>query len=111
MHGLLVRLSVEGDPAQYQDMYTNYANALNERDGFVMKTWIASESMVGGFYIFENQESAQSYIDEMLMPTAEKYDVFAVQDVQHFPILATFSEMNHTPMKTAAVHTEATVVG
>lgn len=48
--------------------------AMLEFEGLVSKTWLsgASNQSVGGFYEFTSQELAQKYIDELLIPFAEK---------------------------------------
>lgn len=45
-----------------------------EFEGLKSKTWLSglNNNSVGGFYEFSSQELAQKYIDELLIPFAEK---------------------------------------
>jgi hypothetical protein len=106
MHGLLVKLHMSGDPAEYAQAFADYAHALNKRDGFVMKTWIAGDNMIGGFYIFEREESAKSYVDEMLVPTVDQFEVLSVEEIQHFSILDEYSAITHSPIAAVAAEPE-----
>jgi hypothetical protein len=105
MHGLLVRVNVNGEVSQYEQMFVEYGTALNSRDGFIMKTWIIADSMVGGFYIFADQASAQSYIDEMLFPSSEKSGAFSVESIEHFTVVDELSELTGSPAKPVSLRT------
>lgn len=47
---------------------------MKQFEGLVSKTWLSgvNTNSVGGFYEFMNQELAQKYIDELLIPFAQK---------------------------------------
>ncbi len=47
---------------------------MKQFDGLKSKTWLSglNNNTVGGFYEFSSQDLAQKYIDELLLPFAEK---------------------------------------
>jgi hypothetical protein len=102
MHGLLVKLHMSGNMADYDDALTEYAHALTKRDGFISKTWLGGDEMIGGFYVFGSHATAQSYIDEMLVPPAEQYNALTVQDIQHFSILEGYSSITNAQFSASA---------
>jgi len=55
-----------------------YTAALLSVPGFVMKAWIVEESVLGGFYLFENQAAADAYLqgevcDMLILDTSFSY--------------------------------------
>jgi hypothetical protein len=102
MHSMLVLIDISAPLDTLQDAFTEFAHALKVREGLVMKTWIVQEdSSVGGFYIFADRVSAESYIEEMLAPTVEAHPATSNMRLQHFGVLSELSELTGSPVASA----------
>jgi hypothetical protein len=97
MHALLVTFDSAASPVDLEQPFTEFAHALKERDGFIMKTWLSRDSMLGGFYVFSDQESAERYLEEMLIPAIGANEAFTNLQIQHFGILDALSVETNTP--------------
>jgi len=51
MHAVLITFESSADVDDLKGPFTEYANALQGVSGFVAKTWIRDDSMLGGFHI------------------------------------------------------------
>lgn len=59
----------------FTDINWNEINSqMKKFSGLISKTWLSGKNTktVGGFYEFDNQTNAQTYIDELLIPFAKK---------------------------------------
>jgi Putative mono-oxygenase ydhR len=59
----------------FKDINWNEINSqMKKFSGLISKTWLSGKNTktVGGFYEFDNQTNAQTYIDELLIPFAKK---------------------------------------
>lgn len=102
MHAILVTFDSSANLADLQGPFTEFAHALNQRDGFVMKTWLSKESIIGGFYIFADRDAAERYVEEMLRPVIDGNDAFDNLNVRHFGIIDELSSLTGTPLQGVA---------
>src|SRR5580765_2789142 len=62
MHALLMSYVSNLPFVQLHTHLERYAQALTATDGLVMKTWLLDDSVVGGFYLFDNRHSAEAFM-------------------------------------------------
>jgi hypothetical protein len=99
MHALLVTFESSADPADLQQPFTEYADALTQREGLVMKTWICQGEVLGGFHLFVDRDAADRYLVEMLEPLVADTPAFTNFQAHHFDVLEDWSAKNGTPVR------------
>jgi hypothetical protein len=102
MHALMITFESTANVTDLEQPFREFATALNQRDGFVMKTWITSESTIGGFYVFETEETAERYLNELFYPVVNPNEAFSNVEVRHFQIHDELSGMTGVPLGTVA---------
>ncbi|QFU22510.1 monooxygenase [Shewanella eurypsychrophilus] len=79
-------------------MLTDLAKSINNEPGMIWKIWTESESkqLGGGVYLFEDETSAQAYLE---MHTA-RLNEMGITDVRGLilDINQTLSKLNHAPL-------------
>ena len=93
MHGVLITFDCDASQEALHDPFTNYAAALQQQPGLVSKAWIATDSGYGGFHVFVNRSSADSYLGSDLAAGLMATDGFTNFDVRHFDVLDELSAL------------------
>jgi hypothetical protein len=65
---------------------SEYSAALQERPGFLSKTWLQDGATYGGFYLFADRSAAESYVAELHDPIARANPAMTNIQVRHFTV-------------------------
>lgn len=88
MHGILITFSTATPTIDLKDPFTEFANELEKIDGFISKAWLQeSASVVGGFYLFRDPESADAYLASDMVAGLQGNAAFSDFQVRRFDIL------------------------
>jgi hypothetical protein len=88
MHAVFITFESKANADELQEPFTEYANALRDGriPGFVSKTWLASESMIAGFHVFESRAAAERYLEEVFDPIVRSNQAFSDIQIKHFEV-------------------------
>ncbi len=93
MHGLLITFRTTVPVDQLEQPFTDYAHALRAMPGLVSKVWLHDGDTVGGFHVFTDRQSADSYLASELATGLRATDGFDDFEVRHFDVLGELSAL------------------
>jgi hypothetical protein len=91
MHAVLITFTSAANPADLAEPFEQYARALCDVPGLVAKTWLADESVLGGFHLFESAAAADAYLTGPLFATVRGHRAFSHFSVVRFDVLESLS--------------------
>ena len=97
MHAVLITFESSAGLDDLKGPFTEYANALQGVSGFVAKTWIRDDSMLGGFHIFASVEDAESYLSSEMVAGLTGNEAFSDFQIRHFEVLDELSAITGSP--------------
>lgn len=109
MHAVLINFTSSVPLGELHEPFERYAQALAGVNGLVMKTWIAGDSRLGGFHIFQDRASADAYLTGELCATVIGNPAFADFTVAHFDVIDDLSAITGSPTSARPPH--STLVG
>ena len=88
MHALFITFRSAIAPAELQEDFTRYAEALRDgaARGLVGKTWLADGLSVGGFCLFEDRGVADRYLDGMFADAVTANPAFSDVRVERYDV-------------------------
>ncbi len=95
MHAILVTIQTKMQPSELAQVSQRIAGDFQRVKGLLMKTWINKGSMLGGFYVFTDEQSAEAYLKSPLIEQGAR-GLGEVQ-VAHFGVLDEASIQTGTP--------------
>lgn len=101
MHGLLITFDCAAPIADLSEPFIGYAEALRSQDGLLTKIWISTDSGYGGFHVFGDRSSAESYLQSELAAGLMATDGFDNFEVQHFGVIEDLSALTGWSTATA----------
>ena len=97
MHAIFVTFHSTVPAAELEEGYRQFAEALREgaAPGFVAKTWLSNAPRMGGFYLFQNRQTADGYLAGMLSPALEGDPRVSDIRIEHFDVNDEFSGLTY----------------
>lgn len=93
MYGLLITFRTTIDLDQLVEPFTEYAHALREMPGLVSKAWLHDGATVGGFHLFVDKATAETYVASQLASGLRAMDGFEDFEVRGFEVLDALSAL------------------
>lgn len=93
MHAVVVTFHSTIDPDELAEPFQVFARALADVPGFRTKAWLAQGDTLGGFYLFDDAESAQAYLASDMVARLQATDGFDDFDVRTFDVITDLSAM------------------
>lgn len=87
MHGVLIPFVTAGAADQLSEPFSAFADGLQSVDGFVSKAWLHDGSIVGGFYVVRDEQSADAYLDSPMVADLQADESFSDFAVRRFAVL------------------------
>jgi hypothetical protein len=81
-----------------------YTVALSAVPGLIMKTWIIADTVIGGFYLFEDRPTADAYLHGDVCETLITDASLSYLKINHFDVIDDLSVIAGTPW--SAIHRE-----
>ena len=97
MHAVLVTFRSSASPDALRGPFGDYANALKDQPGLVMKTWLADGETLGGFLLFADRGAADAYLQGPMLGAVKGNPAFTDWEVHHFDVLDDLSGVTGTP--------------
>jgi hypothetical protein len=97
MHAVLITFTSSAGLEDLEGPFTEYAQALKDRDGLVAKTWIRDGTTLGGFHIFTARSKAEGYLNSEMAAGLTSNPAFSNFQIQHFEILDELSAITRSP--------------
>lgn len=67
MHAILVTIQTKMQPGELAQVSKDISGNFQQVKGLLMKTWINYGSILGGFYVFTDEQAAQEYLKSPLI--------------------------------------------
>jgi hypothetical protein len=93
MYGLLITFRTSIPLDQLEQPFSDYAQALRLMPGLVSKAWLHDGDTVGGFHLFDDRSSADSYLASDLASGLRATDGFDDFEVRGFDVLDELSAL------------------
>lgn len=87
MHGILITFESDVPLDQLGEPFSQFADGLLTMNGFVSKAWLNDGTTVGGFYVFEDEGSAQSYLQSDMVAELQATPGFHDFAVRQFAVI------------------------
>lgn len=97
MHAILINIQTNKQPDELAQISKQIVGDFQKVKGLLMKTWINKGSMLGGFYVFTDELSAQAFLKSPLIEQGAK-KLGEVQ-ISHFDVFDDTSIQTGTPTK------------
>jgi hypothetical protein len=91
MYGLLITFRSTIALGDLAEPFTDYAAALCDVPGLITKAWIRDGDLLGGFHVFENEETATEYLTSEMATNLRATDGFDDFEVRGFDVLEELS--------------------
>jgi predicted ester cyclase len=97
MHALFITFRSAVAPAELEEDFTRYAEALRDgaARGLVGKTWLSDGPTVGGFCLFEDRGLADRYLDGMFAGAVTANPVFSDVRVERYDVDGALSRITN----------------
>jgi hypothetical protein len=97
MHAIFVTFQSSVPAAELEEGYRQFAEGLRggAARGFVAKTWVSGAPRMGGFYLFQDRQTADDYIAGMLAPALEGDPRVSDVRIEHFDVNDELSGLTH----------------
>ena len=102
MHAVLITFTSSASLDDLKAPFTDYANALREMQGLILKTWIRDGSTLGGFHVFASRQDAEAYLNSELAAGLTSNPAFSDFQIRHFAVLEELSAMTGSPQAVLA---------
>ena len=102
MHAVLITFTSSASLDDLKAPFTDYANALREMQGLILKTWIRDGSTLGGFHVFASRQDAEAYLNSELAAGLTSNPAFSDFQFRHFAVLEELSAMTGSPQAVLA---------
>ena len=102
MHAVLITFTSSASLDDLKASFTDYANALREMQGLILKTWIQDGSTVGGFHVFASRQDAEAYLNSELAAGLTSNPAFSDFQIRHFAVLEELSAITGSPQAVLA---------
>jgi len=102
MHAVLITFTSSASLDDLKGPFTDYANALREMQGLIVKTWIRDGSTVGGFHVFASRKDAEGYLNSELAASLTSNPTFSDWQIRHFDVLEELSAVTGSPQTVLA---------
>jgi hypothetical protein len=99
MHAVYITFTSSATLGDLKGPFTEYANALKDRDGLVAKTWIHDGTTLGGFHIFTDRSKAEAYLNSEMAAGLTSNPAFSNFEIRHFDILDELSAITRSPQQ------------
>lgn len=93
MYGLLITFRTSIPLDQLEGPFTEYAQELRGIPGLVSKVWIHDGDVIGGFHVFTDRSTAESYLSSDLAASLRATEGFDDFEVRGFDVLDELSGM------------------
>lgn len=93
MYGLLITFRTSIPLEHLEEPFAEYAQALRQMPGLVSKAWLHDGDTVGGFHLFADQRTAESYLSSDLATGLRATEGFDDFEVRGFDVLDELSEV------------------
>ncbi len=97
MHAVLITFDSSAALDDLSAPFTEYAAALNNVDGLVMKAWLHDGGTLGGFHLFADRAEADAYLNGPLCAGLQGTPAFSNFVVRHFGVVDELSVMTGAP--------------
>jgi hypothetical protein len=95
MHALMITFTSAVATDQLTMPFQEYAQALTAVPGLVAKTWIADETTLGGFHLFDASAAADDYLEGALLASVRANPAFSEFTVTRFHVLEGLSAVTN----------------
>ena len=97
MYAVLVTFQSTASADDVREPFTQYAQALQEVEGVVMKTWLQDGATIGGFHVFTSRDAAERYLNGDLFAQVNGNPAFSNFQYRHFSVFDDWSATTGTP--------------
>lgn len=102
MHAVLIKFQSTIPLGDLADPFQEYAEALCEVPGLIVKTWIKDGATLGGFHVFGSRAEADSYLGSEMVAGLTSMDGFSDFVIEHFDVIDGLSKVTGTPAEALA---------
>ncbi len=102
MHGVLLTFTNSAPIDDIAEPLSDYCDAVRGIPGLISKTWIQDGDTLGGFHVFADRESADTYLASEMAAGLMSMEPFSDFEVRQFGIFDDFSVRNGTPSQVLA---------
>jgi hypothetical protein len=97
MHALFITFRSSVAPAELQEDFTRFAEALRDGSapGLAGKTWLVDGSTVGGFCVFEDREAADGYLAGEIATVVGSNPAFSDLRVERYDVIEALSRITN----------------
>ena len=103
MHAVLITFASSANLDDLVGPFAEYATALQNVEGFVVKTWIQDGATRGGFHIFTDRHAADADLASALVAGLTTNAAFSGFAIRHFAVLEELSYVTGTPRPSATM--------
>lgn len=97
MHAVLITFTSTAPKEALVAPFTDYAEALCNVDGLIVKTWIHDGETLGGFHVFARRGDADRYLGSEMVAGLTANPAFSDFSITRYDVLDDLSTITGTP--------------